>query len=385
VAKKTRDKDNVAAILDNIISTIDGGTEIEGRSFENLEDIPSLSLDIPEIDEALEVGGIPYGCIVEIFGPPLSGKTWLAYVLAAKAQAAGRHVLWIDVEGGFNHIRASQVGIDVTAPTWHYKCTGSGEAILELISKATEKEVFGLIVTDSVAALIPRKEMDGEITDTEQPGIHAKMLSRGIRKIRNVINLKDVIVLFINQVRSTVGGYGPAEVTTGGNALRFYCSIRIRLQARTAKEYRILDGKDIIGNHTQVKLVKTRYGRPYVECDIPIYFIDHDRDYWLEFIARAKKAARIATHGRTLYYPDKQNPEIKTSDTIEFQDWMVENDKIRETLSICKSRDVEGELERIMQSIETARSLQDEDESAAIEAKVAAVPGPKDVVPDKDE
>ncbi len=374
MAKDKIHAESARAVIDNALKSATQFAEIEMKQFstDSLENIPSLPTGVPELNSALGIGGLPYGCIVEVFGQTGGGKTWFAKMCACEAQKRGQTILWCDVEGGFNPIRAQQLGLNLLDDTFVYIQGGSGEDIMDLIVKAIASDKFHLIVADSVAAMSPRKELDGEISDTDQPGLHARMMSKGLRKIRNAIVNKPVIVIFINQIRSAIAmtRYGPSETTTGGKALPFYAGVRIRLSARTGKEFLILDNnKKIIGNHSHAKLVKTRYGVPYEECDFPIYFVDHKRDYWLEFLTKAKKADQVLTYGKTYYYPaDRQKYDIKTTDVKEFQDWLITNDLIRKILSICKIENVEEEFSMILDSIEDGRNITDEDRQKQLDS-----------------
>lgn len=320
--------------MDAVIANIAKSAGVKADVFRRFEKesekgykIDCLPTTIPELDAMLQIGGLPWGTIVEIYGPEQSGKTWLAYILAASAQQRDLTVLYLDIEGTLNPMRARAVGAnpwDAETFVWANEFD-SGNQALEIAASAADSGAFSLIVIDSVAALVPKEEIDKNQTDTLALGLHARMMSRGVKMIANNVKNKNTIVVFINQIRSgNLGSFmGATEETTGGKALKFYSHIRIRLAARRAKNSQILDkDKNVIGNMTQCKLIKTRYGMPFEECDFPIYFVERKRDPFLELLTFAERRGIMKFAHKYYRYPVEESI-VKEKEIHLFRDSLI--------------------------------------------------------------
>src|SRR5574344_1400306 len=221
----------------------------------------SLTLDI-----ALGVGGYPKGRIIEIYGPESSGKTTFALHAIAEVQKAGGRAAFIDAEHALDPIYAKNLGVNIDELLLSQPDTG--EQALEICDALVKSEAIGIVVIDSVAALVPQAEIEGEMGDSHV-GLQARLMSQALRKLSGVINKTNTICFFINQLREKVGVvYGNPEVTPGGRALKFYSTIRMDI--RRAEQMKL--GNDIIGNKTNVKVVKNKMAPPFKSCVIDIIY-----------------------------------------------------------------------------------------------------------------
>ncbi len=236
-----------------------------------LGDRPAVDVDvIPSgsllLDEALGVGGYPKGRIIEIFGPESSGKTTLALHAIAECQKAGGQAAFIDAEHAIDPVYAKNLGVNIEELVLSQP--DSGEQALEITEMLAGSGAISLIVVDSVAALVPQAELDGEMGDNSV-GLQARLMSKAMRKIAGVLNKKECAVIFINQLREKVGVmYGNPETTSGGRALKFYASIRIDIRRSEA----LKAGPDIYGNTCKVKIVKNKVAAPFKQCEIDIIY-----------------------------------------------------------------------------------------------------------------
>lgn len=229
----------------------------------NVDVIPSGSL---LLDEALGVGGYPKGRIIEIYGPESSGKTTLALHAIAECQKKGGRAAFIDAEHAIDPIYAKNLGVNIDELILSQP--DSGEQALEIVQMLAKSNAIDLIVVDSVAALVPQAELDGEMSDSSV-GMQARLMSKAMRKLAGVLNKADCAVIFINQLREKVGVlYGNPETTSGGRALKFYSSIRIDIRRTEA----IKSSSDIVGNTCKVKIVKNKVSPPFKQCEIDIIY-----------------------------------------------------------------------------------------------------------------
>ncbi len=272
MAKSKKGSDNGDARSASLEKTLDSLTKRFGEgSIMRLGDaqhmvvetIPtgSLSLDI-----ALGVGGVPRGRVIEIYGPESSGKTTVCQHIIAESQKRGGVCAFVDMEHALDPSYAEKCGVDIT--NLYVSQPDTGEQALEIAEALIRSGTMDVVVVDSVAALVPRAEIEGEMGDSHV-GLQARLMSQALRKLSGVIKQTNTVVIFTNQLRSKIGVmFGNPETTSGGNALKFYASVRLDIRRIQA----IKSGNDVIGNRTRIKVKKNKVASPFTECEFDIMY-----------------------------------------------------------------------------------------------------------------
>lgn len=316
--------------LDKLDKTYGKGTVMKmgDKAVEEVETISSGSLGL---DLALGVNGYPRGRVIEIYGPESSGKTTLTLHAIAEAQKAGGIAAFIDAEHAFDRNYAEKLGVDIE--NLIISQPDNGEQALEIAENLIRSGAIDIVVIDSVAALTPKSEIEGEMGDSKM-GLHARLMSQALRKLTGTISKTNCTVFFINQLREKIGVmFGNPETTTGGNALKFYASVRLDIRRAT----QIKDGDNVIGNRTKVKVVKNKVAPPFKTAEFDIMYGEgisktgEILDLAVEFEI-IKKAGSWFSYGDTKLGQGrdsvkvliKDNPELADELEIKIKDFIKE-------------------------------------------------------------
>jgi recombination protein RecA len=263
-------------------------------------DVPAISTSCLSLDAAIGIGGVPRGRIVEIYGPESGGKTTLALHIVAQAQKAGGVAAYIDAEHALDAEYAGRLGVRIN--DLFISQPDSGEQALEIAEALVRSGGVDVLVIDSVAALVPRAELDGDMGDS-LPGLQARLMSQALRKLTAVVARSNTCLIFINQIREKIGiMFGNPETTTGGRALKFYSSVRLEIRRAT----QIKDGDTVVGSRTKVKVVKNKVAPPFKEAEFDIMYglgISHEGDLLDLAVAHSiveKSGAWFSFHGERL-------------------------------------------------------------------------------------
>ena len=284
-------------------------------------DIPAISTGSIGLDIALGIGGVPQGRVIEIFGPESSGKTTLTLQVIAECQKAGGTAAFIDAEHDLDPLYAKKLGVNVDELLLSQPDTG--EQALEVADMLVKSQSVDLLVIDSVAALTPRAEIEGEMGD-HHVGLQARLMSQALRKITGNIQRSNATVIFINQIRMKIGVmFGNPETTSGGNALKFYSSVRLDIRRIGA----VKEGEEVIGNETRVKVVKNKVSPPFTKAEFQILY-GKGINVEGEIIDFGQKLGLIEKAGSWYSYDDEKIGQGKTNAS----NFLRENKKIRNAL-----------------------------------------------------
>ena len=322
---------NLDQIIKDINNKVKDDTAIMrlGDGKKKLKDIETVSTGSLSLDVATGIGGVPKGRIVEIYGPESSGKTTLTLHIIAEAQKSGGNAAFIDVEHALDPLYADKIGVDtknllISQPD-------DGEQALEIAESLIKSCQLDVLVVDSVAALVPRAEIEGTMGDSHM-GLQARLMSQAMRKLTGIVNKSKTCVIFINQIRHKIGiMFGNPETTTGGNALKFYSSLRLEIRRRS----QLKDGDRIVGNRTVVKVAKNKLAPPFQKVEFDILY-GQGISYEGDLIDKAVEAGAIIQSGSWFSYKEDKIAQGKEN----LRQKLKEDDKLKRSIE----SDVKGYL-----------------------------------------
>lgn len=341
------------AALSQIEKSFGKGSIMKLGEQEGIE-IPSISTGSLGLDIALGIGGLPRGRIVEIYGPESSGKTTLTLHVIAEAQKIGGTCAFVDAEHALDPVYAKRIGVDID--NLIISQPDSGEQALEIADTLVRSGAIDVLVVDSVAALVPKAELEGEMGD-QHMGLQARLMSQALRKLTASVSKSNALVIFINQIRMKIGVmFGNPETTTGGNALKFYSSVRMDIRRIGS----IKDKENIIGNETRVKIVKNKVAPPFKTVDFDIMY-NQGISREGEIIELGVQAGIIEKSGSWFSYNSERIGQGKEN----ARQWLKDNPKIAEEL-IKKIKEKSGIINERM--LDTTPSRADDDAVPVVDA-----------------
>lgn len=328
----------------------------------NVEAISTGSLTL---DAATGIGGVPRGRIVEIYGPESSGKTTLALHVVAEAQKRGGEAAFIDAEHALDPVYAEHLGVDVDSLL--VAQPDSGEQALEIAEALTRSGALDVIIVDSVAALVPRSELEGDMGESHV-GQHARLMSQALRKLAGAVNRSNTIIIFINQLREKIGVmYGNPETTPGGRALKFYSSVRLDIR----KKDPIKEGGEVIGNLTKVKVVKNKVAPPFREAEFDIMYGEGiSREG--EVIDLAVKLDIIKKSGSWYSYQDNRIGQGRDK----VKQYLKDNPEFCEQIA----KEVMAQKDRLLATNKATKKKEKDEEPATVQEPVEETPVPQEAV-----
>jgi recombination protein RecA len=281
------------------------------------------------LDSALVVWGLPKGRIVEIYGPESSGKTTLATHVIAEAQKKGDTCLVIDAEHAYDLSYAQKLGVNIDE--LYFSQPDSGDEALEIADRSISSGKFGVVLIDSVAALVPKAELDGEMGENKM-GLHARLMSQAMRKLTATVSKNNCILIFINQLREKIGVmFGNPETTTGGNSLKFYASIRLDVRRSTTADNSIKDGDETIGNLVKVKVVKNKVAPPFKVAEFDVLY-NQGIDKVSEVIELGHKVGILKKWGKQITLYQENSDAAQKYELEEFKGILIDNPEFYQDL-----------------------------------------------------
>jgi len=332
--------------LESILKEVNGKDGNMVKIASDREPVEALSTGSIAIDRAIGIGGMPKGRVVEIYGPEASGKTTIVLGMIAAAQKAGIKCAFLDMEHALTPNLAVGCGIDVDKLI--FSQPNYGEQCLSFAQKLIETGKVGIVVIDSVAAMVPKAELDGEMEDN-QIGAQARMIGKGVRKIVGSISDANTVMIFINQIREKVGQmFGSPEVTPGGKAIKFAASLRLEVRRKDA----ITSGKKVIGNNLKVKVVKNKVDMPGDFAEVELYFgkgIDNSKDFIAVAVDLGVVEKRgsflsygsVKSNGSTNFLNDVKQAGLYEEIELKAREAMIQEEKILDPVVVVEENDSE--------------------------------------------